>query len=95
LIAPRSAIQSRRGSIDGIFPWLLACLFGVGGAPGLLALSIVRRRPIRRGTARELFRLELLPFRALRFIPSGLVGDYVIWMVVGLAGLSAFIGLAR
>lgn len=60
----------------------------------LFALSMLRRRPTRRA-ARKMVALELLPFRGLQFIHSGLVGDYVIWMVVGLAGLSAYIGWAR
>jgi multicomponent Na+:H+ antiporter subunit D len=57
----------------------------------LLGLSLVRRRPTGRA-ARKFVALEFLPFRGLQFVHSGLVGDYVIWMVVGLACLSAFIG---
>jgi multicomponent Na+:H+ antiporter subunit D len=60
----------------------------------LFVASVVRRRPTRR-IARKLFWLELLPFRGLQFVHSGLVGDYVVWMVVGLAGLAAFISLGR
>lgn len=59
----------------------------------LFAVALIRQRPTRR-VARRLVRLELLPVRGLQFIHSGLVGDYVIWMVVGLAILTAGIGLA-
>jgi multicomponent Na+:H+ antiporter subunit D len=59
----------------------------------LFGLSLARRRPTR-PLARKLFWLELLPFRVSQFAHSGLVGDYVIWMVLGLALLEAFVGLA-
>lgn len=58
----------------------------------LLGVSLVRQRPTRR-IARQIVAIEFLPFRGLQFIHSGLVGDYVIWMVVGLAGLAAFVAL--
>ena len=59
----------------------------------LFAFALIRQRATR-SVARKLFRLELLPFRGLQFIHSGLVGDYVIWMVVGVAILEAGIALA-
>jgi multicomponent Na+:H+ antiporter subunit D len=38
--------------------------------------------------ARKLFQFELFPFRGLQFLHSGLIGDYVVWMILGLAALS-------
>jgi multicomponent Na+:H+ antiporter subunit D len=54
----------------------------------LFVSAVVRGRPTA-VLARRLFRLERLPFRALQFLHSGVVGDYVTWMVVGIAALAA------
>lgn len=59
----------------------------------ILLLSLVRERPTRK-LARKLFSFELLPFRALQFIHSGIIGDYVAWMLVGVAALAAFVGFS-
>ncbi|HLH91981.1 MAG TPA: proton-conducting transporter membrane subunit [Xanthobacteraceae bacterium] len=56
----------------------------------LALLSAVRRRPVR-PFPRSLVRLELFPFRALRFLHSGLVADYVAWMIVGFAILAGML----
>jgi len=52
-----------------------------------LGTALVRRRPVRRW-ARILFRIESLPFRLLQSFHSGVVTDYVTWMMVGLAALA-------
>lgn len=44
--------------------------------------------------SRKLFHFELLPFRFLQFLHSGVVGDYVVWMIIGLAALAAVIASA-
>jgi multicomponent Na+:H+ antiporter subunit D len=57
----------------------------------LLALSLFRQRATA-ALSRRLFDLELVPFRALQFVHSGIVSDYVAWMMVGLAVLALVIG---
>lgn len=61
-------------------------------AAALLVLALARRRPVSR-TARRACYIELQPFRLLRYLHSGLVGDYAVWMVVGLAALVAFVAM--
>jgi multicomponent Na+:H+ antiporter subunit D len=56
----------------------------------LMLFALLRERPTR-SLARKLFRLELLPFRGMQFLHSGLVGDYVAWMLIGLAALAGFL----
>jgi multicomponent Na+:H+ antiporter subunit D len=51
---------------------------------GIVLSSILRQRPTR-AISRRLYRLELLPFRILQFLHCGLIGDYVVWIIVGLA----------
>jgi multicomponent Na+:H+ antiporter subunit D len=53
----------------------------------LLLVALFRRRATG-FLARRLFRFELLPFRGLQFLHSGLVGDYVVWMILGLGALA-------
>jgi multicomponent Na+:H+ antiporter subunit D len=53
----------------------------------LFLIAIFRDRPTS-PIARKLFQLELFPFRGLQFLHSGLIGDYVVWMILGLAALS-------
>jgi multicomponent Na+:H+ antiporter subunit D len=53
----------------------------------LFASAVIRARPTA-AWARRAFRLESLPFQALQFLHSGVVGDYVAWMMVGLAALA-------
>lgn len=64
-------------------------------APILLMVAMVLTSLVRQrastAVARILFRAEKLPFRALQFLHSGLVSDYVAWMIVGLAMLTAAI----
>ncbi|MGH6674482.1 MAG: complex I subunit 5 family protein [Xanthobacteraceae bacterium] len=57
----------------------------------LFLLSLGRERATR-AVSRRLFRLELLPFRALQFLHSGIVGDYIVWMMLGVAALAIVIG---
>lgn len=57
----------------------------------LFLISISRRRPAK-AISRSLFRLELLPFRGLQFLHSGIVGDYVAWMMLGIAALALAMG---
>jgi multicomponent Na+:H+ antiporter subunit D len=57
----------------------------------LFALSLLRQRATA-VLARRLFHAELLPFRAMQFIHSGIVSDYVAWMMLGLAALALVIG---
>lgn len=54
-------------------------------------ISACRRRPTA-AVSRKLFWLELLPFRALQFVHSGIVGDYAVWMMLGLAAFALAIG---
>lgn len=56
----------------------------------LVLFALLRERPTR-PLARKLFRLELLPFRGMQFLHSGLVGDYVTWMLIGVAALAGFL----
>jgi multicomponent Na+:H+ antiporter subunit D len=57
----------------------------------LFALSLLRHRATA-ALSRRLFRFELLPFRALQFVHSGIVGDYIAWMMLGLAALALVVG---
>ena len=59
-------------------------LVPLGLTLALLALALLRRRAVR-GTARAVTRPERRSFGAVRALHSGLVGDYVTWMAVGLA----------
>jgi hypothetical protein len=52
--------------------------------------SMCRSRPA--SISRQLFRLELMPFRVLQFLHSGIVGDCVVWMILGVATLVLAIG---
>jgi multicomponent Na+:H+ antiporter subunit D len=54
------------------------------------ALSLLRRRPLRR-FARLAAQIETAPFRALQTLHSGRVTDYVVWMMVGLAVLAGLL----
>lgn len=54
----------------------------------LLDLSLIQRRPTHPGGAARLG-TEAIAFRALQRLHSGLVGDYVAWMALGLAGFAA------
>jgi multicomponent Na+:H+ antiporter subunit D len=56
----------------------------------LLLFALMRERPTR-PLARKLFQLELLPVRGMQFLHSGLVGDYVAWMLIGVAALAGFL----
>jgi len=58
---------------------------------GLFVLSLFRQRATT-ALSRRLFHAELLPFRALQFVHSGIVSDYVAWMMLGLAALALVIG---
>ncbi|MGX7704888.1 complex I subunit 5 family protein [Methylobacterium sp. Gmos1] len=51
---------------------------------GFLALALTRRRAVSRAM-RRLTGVERAGFRGLQALHSGLVGDYVTWMAVGLA----------
>lgn len=64
----------------------------IGVTLALLLIALAQQHPTR-ALSRRLFRLELLPFRGLQFLHSGIIGDYVAWMVVGLAILA--VTLAR
>ena len=57
----------------------------------LFALSLFRRRATA-ALSRRFFHLELLPFRALQLVHSGIVSDYIAWMMLGLAALALVIG---
>jgi multicomponent Na+:H+ antiporter subunit D len=56
----------------------------------LLTLSLARQRG-RTAIARRLLRLELHSFRALQFLHSGIVCDYIAWMMIGVAVLALVI----
>jgi multicomponent Na+:H+ antiporter subunit D len=62
-------------------------------APLLLTVALVlvalARRRATSALGRTLFGAEKLPFRALQYLHSGVVSDYVAWMVAGLAVLTA------
>jgi len=66
---------------------MLAQLLPVTLTLVILAGALLRRRPVRRA-GRALVTAERLPFGGLGVLHSGLVGDYVAWAVLGLAGLS-------
>ena len=66
-------------------------LVTVGIALLIVAVALIRRRPTRAAT-RTIARIENAPFAALEYVHSGLVGDYVAWVAVGLAGLAAWLG---
>ncbi|HEY7300709.1 MAG TPA: proton-conducting transporter membrane subunit [Xanthobacteraceae bacterium] len=57
----------------------------------LVILVLARRRPTTT-FARRLFAMEAFPFRALSFLHSGVVGDYVSWMILGIAALALAVG---
>jgi multicomponent Na+:H+ antiporter subunit D len=57
----------------------------------LFALSLCRSKPTA-SISRQLFHLGLMPFRALQFLHSGIVGDYVVWIMLGVAALVLAIG---
>jgi multicomponent Na+:H+ antiporter subunit D len=78
-----SSLPPLHGSIDVYAPIVLTIV--------LVAGSLLQRRATR-AIARLLFRQELLPFRGLQFLHSGVVGDYVAWMMIGLAALAIVIG---
>lgn len=59
-------------------------LVPLGLTLALLALALLRRRAVR-GAARAVTRAERRSFGAVQALHSGLVGDYVTWMAVGLA----------
>ena len=56
----------------------------------LVLFALLRERPTR-PLARRLFWLELLPARGMQFLHSGLVGDYIAWMTLGVAVLTGFL----
>jgi multicomponent Na+:H+ antiporter subunit D len=62
-------------------------------APVLMMMSIVGISLFRvratRAPERRLRSIEMAPIKALRFLHSGLVGDYVAWIMLGLAALAA------
>ena len=64
----------------GLAPSLLLTLL-------LLGLALLRRRALG-ATARRVARAERAGFQGLQALHSGLVGDYVTWMAVGLAILA-------
>ena len=59
-------------------------LVPLGLTAALFALALLRRRALH-CPARAVARAERAGFRALQALHSGLVGDYVTWMAVGLA----------
>ena len=63
----------------------------VGIALLIVGITLVRRRPTR-PLARKMFLIERAPFGVLEYFHSGLVGDYVAWIAIGLAGLGAWLG---
>jgi multicomponent Na+:H+ antiporter subunit D len=58
---------------------------------GLFVISLFRQRATA-AFSRRLFGAELKPLRALQFIHSGIVSDYIAWMMLGLAALALVIG---
>jgi multicomponent Na+:H+ antiporter subunit D len=58
---------------------------------GLFVLSLFRQRATA-ALSRRLFGAELKPFRALQFVHSGIVSDYITWMMLGIAALALVIG---
>lgn len=66
-------------------------LLTVAIAVGIVLVALTRVRPTR-PLARRLATVERAPFLALEFFHSGIVGDYVAWIAVGLAGLAAWLG---
>ncbi|MQS16874.1 NADH dehydrogenase [Streptomyces kaniharaensis] len=80
--APAAIVPKAWWTASGVALGLLSALLAAG-----LATAAVRRDP-RRGTG-GLYRATVLPLRRLH---SGLLGDYVAWLTVGLALLLAAIG---
>jgi multicomponent Na+:H+ antiporter subunit D len=68
-------------------------------APLIIALTIVGvslcRRRATRSLSRALRSIEETPVRILRFLHSGLVGDYVVWMMTGLAAFAIAVSFKR
>ncbi|MFD8704873.1 complex I subunit 5 family protein [Kitasatospora sp. NPDC059648] len=77
--APAGAAPEAWWTVSGVLLGLLSALLAVG-----FATAAVRRDP-GRGTG-GLFRVTVLPLRRLH---SGLLGDYIAWLAVGLAALLA------
>ncbi|WP_245447107.1 proton-conducting transporter membrane subunit [Methylobacterium sp. 17Sr1-1] len=74
-------------------PAELGNLAPIGLTLGFLALALARRRAVSRAM-RRLTGVERAGFRGLQALHSGLVGDYVTWMAVGLALFAVACALA-
>ena len=70
-------------------PW--DAILTVAIAVGVVGIALLRQRPTRT-LSRQIARIEKAPVATLEYFHSGLVGDYVAWVAVGLAGLSAWLG---
>ncbi|MET9181154.1 complex I subunit 5 family protein [Kitasatospora aureofaciens] len=77
--APAGAAPEAWWTVPGVLLGLLSTLLAVG-----LATAAVRRAPGRDTSG--LFRVTVLPLRRLH---SGLLGDYIAWLTVGLAAMLA------
>ena len=67
-------------------------LAGAGGAAGLAAVTLFRRRVSAR--VRRALRPALTPVLALREVHTGHIGDYAMWFTVGLAAFGGLLVLA-
>ena len=58
----------------------------------ILLMTALGRQRATAQVSRRLFHAEFLFFRSLQFLHSGIVGDYIVWMMIGVAGLALIIG---
>ncbi|GGE00037.1 hypothetical protein GCM10011390_18550 [Aureimonas endophytica] len=87
--APRLLAPDQAGEV--LLPPAELSLAGIAPFVLMLALtgaSLLRRRPVT-PLARRLAKLERRPFQALQAVHSGMVGDYVAWMMLGLGLIAA------
>ncbi|GJD66674.1 complex I subunit 5 family protein [Methylobacterium frigidaeris] len=88
-VAPFLGAAAARLADPAAFPLALSPaelgnLAPIGLTLGFLALALMRRRAVSRAM-RQLTGVERAGFGGLQALHSGLVGDYVTWMAVGLA----------
>ena len=67
-------------------------LAAAGGAVALAAVALRRRRPPARVRARV--RPAMAPVTVLRTLHTGHVGDYVMWLTIGLAAFGGLVIVA-
>lgn len=87
--APVAAAAAGGWTLQGIVLGLASSLLAVGVAAAGIWGAELRRR----GAVRSVVSVARVPLGALQKVHSGHVGDYVAWLMLGLAVLGGFIGL--